>query len=434
MMQNGQSYKPFEVKKHVNAIHCSNNLTLLQRKLFNALLFNAYSSLPYQSQFEIPTQKLSELIGYNSRDTATLKQALLALISITIEWNIIEESSSKPREKWAASSILASAKLENGLCTYEYSSMMRQLLHKPEMYGRVNMLVVQKFTSGYGLALYENCGRYQRLAQTPWFEIDTFRKLMGVPKDQYTVFSDFKKRVLNIAVNEVNKHSHIVVSPEIQRQNQKVTAIRFKIAPNGIAAKEPSLKGSLGEGRLADTLATDFGLSSSAITEIFNHYGEDYVLEKVNFILGSESYKAGKIHGLAGYLIDALKKNYTANKSSTTLLNDKRQQREIEEHRRAEEENRARQTAREYDDYVSEAIDEYLAEISSSEFEELIVQFEKELREENAIVFKAYEKFALENAAARAFFNKFVQSNRGGELGHILSLEEFLQANLVQPN
>ena len=66
-----------ELKKHVNLIHCSNNLSLVQRKLFNALLFNAYPELGFKQQFCIRTKKLCEMIGYRSNDYKSLKKALL---------------------------------------------------------------------------------------------------------------------------------------------------------------------------------------------------------------------------------------------------------------------------------------------------------------------------------------------------------------------
>ena len=68
---------------------------------------------------------------------------------------------------------------------------MKELLHRPEMYGRLNMLVQAKFQSTYGLALYENCIRYQNIDKTPWFDILQFRKLMGIEENKYKI----KKRI-----------------------------------------------------------------------------------------------------------------------------------------------------------------------------------------------------------------------------------------------
>jgi len=221
--------KYLELKKHVNAIHCTNNLTLVQRKLFNALLFSAYPKLPHKTRFQIHTRQLCNLIGYNSNDYGKLKRALLGLVTIAIEWNVIDTLTGKEKN-WKASSILASAELEGGHCYYEYSHMMKDFLYQPEIYGRIDMLLVAQFKSSYGLALYENCVRYQGLPQTPWFPLDIFRKLMGVFGEKYSAFKDFKKRVINIAVDEVNALSPISVDAEIERKNQKATRIRFKLA------------------------------------------------------------------------------------------------------------------------------------------------------------------------------------------------------------
>jgi plasmid replication initiation protein len=201
---NKQDSNQIEIKKHINAIHCTNNISLVQRKVFNALLYNAYHDLPKKSQFEIPVKLLSELIGYDSNDRKKLKNSLMGLITTAIEWNVLD-SKNTDYSKWTASSIISSAKIENGICTYEFSSMMRELLYHPDVYGRIDMLVMSRFKSGYGLALYENCIRFQGLSNTGWMTLEVFRKLMGLAEGSYPVYCDFKKRVLDIALKEVNQ-------------------------------------------------------------------------------------------------------------------------------------------------------------------------------------------------------------------------------------
>ena len=61
------------VKKHVAAIHVSGKLTLLQRKLSNVLLLNAYDTLTSQTRHRIDARTLCLMIGYNSNDMETLK-------------------------------------------------------------------------------------------------------------------------------------------------------------------------------------------------------------------------------------------------------------------------------------------------------------------------------------------------------------------------
>lgn|GEM_PF-6272769 len=48
-----------ELKKHVGAVHVKGRLSLLQRKVSNILLLNAYDELPEQGVFEHTIRPLS---------------------------------------------------------------------------------------------------------------------------------------------------------------------------------------------------------------------------------------------------------------------------------------------------------------------------------------------------------------------------------------
>src|SRR3989338_7920595 len=80
-----------QVNKHVAAVHCSNNISLLQRKIFNALLFKAYPQLLKEDFHYISLSELSTLIDYNSKDSAKLKQALIKNVG-SVVMNIARHS------------------------------------------------------------------------------------------------------------------------------------------------------------------------------------------------------------------------------------------------------------------------------------------------------------------------------------------------------
>src|SRR3990167_5706163 len=147
-----------ELKKHAATIHCSNSLSLLQRKISNALLYHAYKELMVREEHEITVKQLCRLIGYNGNNHSVIKDALKELISTVIEWNVVSDVTGN--ENWTASSILASVSLEGQLCYYAYSPRMKQLLHTPSMFGKIDLVIQSRFRSSYGLALYENCSRY----------------------------------------------------------------------------------------------------------------------------------------------------------------------------------------------------------------------------------------------------------------------------------
>lgn len=306
--------KTLELKKHVAAIHSSNKLSLLQRKIANALLFNAYEELLKKDEHIIHIATLCNLIGYDSNDHKTIKKALVNLLATVIEWNLVDGDKLDAEGIWNASSIIADASIDGPLCTYSYSNKMKRLLHRPELYGRLNMLVQAKFKSSYGLALYENCIRYQGIDQTPWFDISNFRKLMGIEDGKYKIFRDFKHRVLDKAVEEVNKFSPINVVPMYKKQGRQVIAVQFTIQ----AAKKQIQMQSKHDPSLQETLKT-FGLSKKQIQVVFNDYEDKYILEKILLIESSASFVKGKIGNLARYLLSALKDDYQPVKSSQSV-------------------------------------------------------------------------------------------------------------------
>jgi hypothetical protein len=91
------------VKKHVAAIHCSNKLSLLQRKISNALLYHAFPVLRKELTHEIQIDQLKRLLGLNTRNHKVIKEALTKLISTVLEWNLCgDDLSDVDLEGWNA--------------------------------------------------------------------------------------------------------------------------------------------------------------------------------------------------------------------------------------------------------------------------------------------------------------------------------------------
>lgn len=373
-----QSKKILELKKHVAVIHSSNKLSLLQRKIANALLYNAYEALQEAEEHTIHVARLCELIGYDSNDHKSIKRALVNLLSTVLEWNLVDGERLDTEGIWNASSIIADASIDGAVCTYSYSNKMRKLLYRPNMYGRLDMIVQARFQSGYGLALYENCNRFQDIGQTPWFNIAKFRKLMGVEDSKYKIFRDFKTRVLDKAVEEVNKYSSLVISPQLRKQNRQVTSIQFLIKKSNVISINCSQDNGVIEGtKLPDILKLQFGFSSKQIVESMEQYEEKYIREKIDLVQASASFKNGKVKNLARYLLSALRDDYQPNKKSKDLDADKN-----EHSGQYEEQKKMREDQEERTQFLRNQNKQLLALIDGqSEAEKIIIlkEFEKYL-------------------------------------------------------
>ena len=204
-------------------------LSLVQHKMFNALLLHAYHALPKQPLHSISVEQLCHTVGYNSQNHAPLRTALRGLATTAVEWGDPTDDD----EPWAVSTMLAQAEIRGGIVTYAYSPFMQGKLHNPSIYAAINLTYSHRFGSAYTLRLYEICVRYQRVESTGWKLIPEWKSLLGIEPDQYPAYKDLSRTVLRPAVRSVNKLSDLYVAMETQKRGHgKVHAIRFLIKPN----------------------------------------------------------------------------------------------------------------------------------------------------------------------------------------------------------
>lgn len=219
-----------EVKKHVAAIHTSGELGLVERKLVNILLLNAFDTLATARQHRLPTKMLMAMLGWSEGDdTVHLKKALLRIVTTPVEFNLMEENEPAKKPRWTATALLASADLVNGFCEYEYSTRLAEELADPDVYAIINVGIQRQFKSGYALTLYENCLRFRRTGSTGWMTLEIFRKLMGATASTYDDFRRLSELVIKKAEAEVNALSDITIKAEYERKGRKVTRIRFSV-------------------------------------------------------------------------------------------------------------------------------------------------------------------------------------------------------------
>lgn len=427
------------VKKHPAIIHCSNTLSLLQRKISNALLFHAYKDLLTQEEYELSIAQLCHLICYYGKNYDVIKNALRGMIMTLIEWNLTDEKTGE--EDWTASAILASVRIKKGKIIYAYSPRMRHLLYSPSMYAKINLLIQSRFRSNYGLALYENCVRYKGLASTKWFEMSLFRRLMGVPDDKYVIFRDFKRRVLDKAVEEINALSDIIVTPEIQKERSRVAKIRFilrerakkkRFSIKSPSAEEPEIftkELPTNEHAILEKLKANYAIMQPVAIKLVKQYGTKAIEEKMTQIESSSSYLAGKINALGGYLIDALKNDYTISNTSQDLMNKQKKEKEEERMKARLEESRVDQYKKEYSSYVTQLIDDKLAMLAIKN-KKLITEIQQSFEEslQDAFTLNRYRKQGLSDRIVKAIYNQFLIKNHSDLFGKIPSFEMFLQA------
>jgi len=222
-----------EVVKHSAAIQIQNNITLLQRRAWNVLLANAYDELPTQETHQVKVAELMEKLEFSSKNDEYLKGALKALVGYKVEWNVLDKDN---KWEWDVTTLLAEARIKDGVCTYAYGPMLRERLHNPNIYARISLSMQNKFDSKHALALWELCldflDKIHNYGETPFVPLERLRELMGIPEMMYPQFKEFNRRVIKEPIEEVNAKTDFQITVEYQRINRQVTAVRFKFRRN----------------------------------------------------------------------------------------------------------------------------------------------------------------------------------------------------------
>jgi len=81
----------------------------------------------------------------------------------------------------------------------------------------------------YSVRLYELLVQWVTAKNTPLFELDKFRNQLGVEDHEYKRMGNFKLRVLDLAVKEINEKSDIKVSYSQVKQGRTITGFKFKV-------------------------------------------------------------------------------------------------------------------------------------------------------------------------------------------------------------
>lgn len=99
-----------------------------------------------------------------------------------------------------------------------------------EQFTKYHLMQISDLSSQYSIRLYELMAKYINLGNSRKYPIKEIRGLFGIGINEYKSMSDFKKRVLNLAVNEINKKTDITVQYEQFKSGRVITHLLFKIA------------------------------------------------------------------------------------------------------------------------------------------------------------------------------------------------------------
>ena len=301
------------LKKHVSAIHINAKLSLLQRKLVNALLYNAYDQLLTDKEHTINTALLCEMIGFDSKNIPYLKASLKGLMETVVEFDMLDDDG---QNAWEAMVLLPYVKLKGNTCTYSYHRALAEKLYHPDVYSKINLSVLKEMNSTHALVLYENCYRYLGTShgRTAIWDVDVFRKLMAVDDmASYKQFKALNRNVIAPAMVEVNKLSNIQLELITHRKGRSVVSVQFIVRPNPQMSLLPMEQDDEITTRRAYKALLNEGISKILARDWVLEYDDDYIMSKI--IYADEQAYGGRIKtSKSGFLKSAIEQDYKSQK------------------------------------------------------------------------------------------------------------------------
>ncbi|WP_132446705.1 replication initiation protein [Sulfitobacter indolifex] len=379
------------LKKHVAAIHIGAKLSLLQRKLVNALLYNAYDQLLTGKEHHISASVLCEMIGFDSKNIGYLKGALKGLMETVVEFDVLEEDGER---SWEAMVLLPYAKIKGGTCTYRYERALAEKLYHPDVYSKINLSVLREMNSAHALVLYENCYRFEGIGHTAWWDIEVFRKLMAVDMmPSYKPFKALNRNVIQPAMKEVNKLSNIQIEMETRMKGRMVTGLRFIVRPNA----QQSLVGMDTEDEITDRSAYKAllaqGISKTLARAWVIEYDEEYIFDKLD-LAGNEAARGKIKSSKAGFLKSAIEEDYhnenAVKKKAQSVAQSAKQTREKLERKLEALKTAQREAETAYRWHTAEIIEEAFQLLSEGEREAVTAKFQLSLG--SSIYVNAFKK------------------------------------------
>ena len=236
------------VVKSNTLINASYSLTLAEQRLIGLAIVKAnnqhkevdpntmliVTALEYMEQFNVDRATAYE----------ALKEASERLFSRYFTYDVYsreygKEYDLKPPKKLSNSDDLIKVKSrwvqkiayrENkGSVYFQFSSDLIPLItNLKEYFTSYYLSQTSDFSSTYATRLFELLMQWKTTNVIPFMSVADLRNSLGVQEDKYLLLANFKMRVLDIAVNQINETTDYKIEYEQHKEGRTITGFSFK--------------------------------------------------------------------------------------------------------------------------------------------------------------------------------------------------------------
>lgn len=215
------------VYKSNKLVEARYSLNLNEQKVLLYAITKLDKDKPEMDWVELDLQEITELTGTQGKRYEDFRATVRSLRKREV---IIDTDDEEFITGWLSSirfykhTGIVKLKFGDGLAPY--------LLQLQGTFTRYQLKNVMHIDSKYSIRLYELLKQYEGFKEPikdREFSIDDLRDKLGIAKDEYDRMFDLEKRVLKVAMKEINQHTDIKASYEKIKQGRKIAKIKFTV-------------------------------------------------------------------------------------------------------------------------------------------------------------------------------------------------------------
>ena len=214
-------------------INASYNLELTEQRLIMLAIINARESgqgITADSKLEIHASDYAKLFNVSADASyKALREAVNNLFNRQFSYTAEYKKTGKVgivRSRWVSRIFYVD---DLALLEITFAPDVVPLITRlEEHFTKYEAKQVDHLTSKYATRLYELLIAWREVGKVPQLELSEFRNRLGLVDSEYTAMSDFKKRVLEPSIKQINEHTDITVTYEQHKKGRIISGFSFK--------------------------------------------------------------------------------------------------------------------------------------------------------------------------------------------------------------
>ena len=210
-------------------VHTSYEVSAIQNRIFYYCLLTAQKEKNGELSCDVKLEDLKKLIpNKNQRTLANIKKTIQVLKQTSLEFEKNENGDTIECDYNLISG--SEYNVNKEIFKIKLAPRLYKHLIDYTIYAPLNLEILTRFKSFYSQRLYELMRLWSRTDKTivKNFKIDQLRFVLGV-ENKYPEYKNFKQRVLNQAVKEINSLGNMKIDIEEIKNGRKVDEIKFYI-------------------------------------------------------------------------------------------------------------------------------------------------------------------------------------------------------------